>query len=171
MRGDFGSVRHQRIPDVKRKRVWSARLCLLRGPEFQMSLILLLCRISCVLARKRFQAEVDDRSVEKPAPQGKTRFSCILDGIEGLHVGCLGCVWCVARPRDSRRCGRLSVALVESFARGELPADWTNILSNPRADFRVLKKGKFEDWRGLDKPKTSWTTLTPRARDSTKTKI
>ena len=29
-----------------------------------------------------------------------------------------------------------TLALVESFARGELAADWTNILSNPRADFR-----------------------------------
>ena len=28
------------------------------------------------------------------------------------------------------------LALVESFARGELAADWTNILSNPRDDFR-----------------------------------
>ena len=28
------------------------------------------------------------------------------------------------------------LALVESFTRGELAADWTNILSNPRADFR-----------------------------------
>ena len=28
------------------------------------------------------------------------------------------------------------LVLVESFARGELAADWTNILSNPRADFR-----------------------------------
>ena len=29
-----------------------------------------------------------------------------------------------------------SLVLVESFARGELAADWTNILSNPRTDFR-----------------------------------
>ena len=32
------------------------------------------------------------------------------------------------------------LALVESFARGELAADWTNILSNPRADFRFYKR-------------------------------
>ena len=32
------------------------------------------------------------------------------------------------------------VALVVSFARGELAADWTNILSNPRSDFRFYLK-------------------------------
>jgi len=46
---------------------------------------------------------------------------------------------------------------------------WT--LSPAANSPRILgfTKGKFADWRGLDKPKTSWTTLTPRARDSTKT--
>ena len=35
-----------------------------------------------------------------------------------------------------------------------------------RARILGFTKGKFADWRGLDKPKTSWTTLTPRTRDS-----
>ena len=34
---------------------------------------------------------------------------------------------------------------MESFARGELAADWTNILSNPRADFRFY----YRKIRGL----------------------
>ena len=37
------------------------------------------------------------------------------------------------------------MALVESFARGEPAADWTNILSNPRADYRFY----YRKIRGL----------------------
>ena len=39
-----------------------------------------------------------------------------------------------------------AVALVESFARGELAADWTNILSNPRADFMFYSWKIGADW-------------------------
>ena len=38
-------------------------------------------------------------------------------------------------PQCSRHACEMLI-MVESFARGELAADWTNILSNPRADFR-----------------------------------